>query len=343
VTNLQHLPRPAALTDTIAAVALTSIEICAGGGGQALGLERAGFKHLAVVELDPHACATLRWNRPYWNTLEDDVTQWRATRWRGKVDLVAGGVPCPPFSQAGKQLGSADERDLFPAALRIVRECQPDAVVLENVRGLMGERFDDYRANIDAELNAEGFATRWKILNACDFGVPQLRPRTVLVALRDDIASHFKWPTGRRGAPTVGEVLAPAMAAAGWESAGAWAAGANRIAPTLVGGSTRHGGPDLGPTRARQAWAVLGVDGRRIADAAPQPGFTGLPGLTLEMAALIQGFPPEWQFFGRKTHAYRQVGNAFPPAVARAVGLRVASALRRARREPEPVSRQAAA
>src|ERR1051325_8444695 len=104
---------------------LTSIEICAGAGGQAVGLERAGFEHLALIELDRHACATLRLNRPYWNTLEDDVTEWHATKYRGKVDLFAGGVPCPPFSVAGKQLGAKDERDLFPHAVRLVRECQP--------------------------------------------------------------------------------------------------------------------------------------------------------------------------------------------------------------------------
>jgi DNA (cytosine-5)-methyltransferase 1 len=149
-------------------MSLSSIEICAGGGGQALGLEQAGFKHLAVVELDPHACATLRSNRPYWNTIEEDVTRWRATRWRVTVDLLAGGVPCPPFSKAGKQLGSQDERDLFPAALRIVRECQPEAIMLENVRGLMDERFDAYRAAIDAELALDGFTTAWRVLNASD-------------------------------------------------------------------------------------------------------------------------------------------------------------------------------
>jgi site-specific DNA-cytosine methylase len=103
-------------------VPLTSIELCAGAGGQALGLEQAGFRHLAVVELDHHACATLRVNRPYWNTVQEDVTAWHAERYRGQVDLLAAGVPCPPFSKAGRQLGADDVRDLFPHALRIVRE-----------------------------------------------------------------------------------------------------------------------------------------------------------------------------------------------------------------------------
>jgi DNA (cytosine-5)-methyltransferase 1 len=117
------------------------------------------------------------------------------------------------------------------------------------------------------------------------------------------------------------------MARNGWRGANAWAKKANKIAPTLVGGSKKHGGPDLGPTRARAAWLTLGVDGRTIAEEAPPTGFTGIPRLTVEMAARLQGFPEEWQFVGKKTHAYRQVGNAFPPPVAEAVGLQIAQAI----------------
>jgi DNA (cytosine-5)-methyltransferase 1 len=307
---------------------LTSIEICAGAGGQAIGLAEAGFAHLALVEIDQHACATLRANRPYWNTIQDDVAEWRALRYRGKVDLLAGGVPCPPFSKAGKQLGSADDRDLFPEALRLVRECRPTAVMLENVRGLMDDRFTDYRSELDTAFKNEGYEPFWTVLNASDFGVPQLRPRTVLVALAPSLAAHFKWPVSRRTAPTVGEALVELMSRRGWEGAQAWKTRANKIAPTLVGGSTKHGGPDLGPTRARNEWAQLGVDGRRVVDAPPDPEFRGRPCLTVEMAAVLQGFPASWRFMGKRTHAYRQVGNAFPPPVAHAVGRKIAAAIR---------------
>jgi DNA (cytosine-5)-methyltransferase 1 len=317
---------------------LTSIEICAGAGGQALGLEGAGFDHLAVLEIDAHACATLRSNRPYWNTLQEDVTQWHATKYRGQVDLFAGGVPCPPFSKAGKQLGGDDERDLFPTALRLVRECQPKAVMLENVRGLLDPIFEDYRADLDRQLREDGYEPFWKLHQAADFGVPQLRPRTILVALKEPIAKHFAWPKPNKApAPTVGEILGAAMAADGWEGAEAWAAAANRIAPTLVGGSTKHGGPDLGPTRARTAWASLGVNGKLLGASAPPAGFTGMPTLTVQMAALVQGFPPDWRFMGRKTHAYRQVGNAFPPPVAKAVALKIAAAIKAAHRAASAV------
>ena len=94
---------------------MRSIEICAGAGGQALGLEQAGFEHVALIEIDKHACATLRKNRPGWHVIEDDVKNFSAIEYHG-VDLLAGGVPCPPFSIAGKQLGNDDERDLFPEA-----------------------------------------------------------------------------------------------------------------------------------------------------------------------------------------------------------------------------------
>ena len=125
----------------------------------------------------------------------------------------------------------------------------------------------------------------------------------------------------------MGEVLLEEMASGGWEGAEAWAAQASAIAPTLVGGSHKHGGPDLGPTRARQAWARLGVDGLTIANEPPEPGFRGNPRLTVKMASIIQGFPSDWQIAGKKTPAYRQIGNAFPPPVARALAASISVAL----------------
>ena len=148
------------------------------------------------------------------------------------------------------------------------------------------------------------------------------------VGLRPDAYDRFAWPTVHPLAPpTVGECLLAMMASRGWEGAEAWSRGASSTAPTLVGGSKRHGGPDLGPTRAKQQWAGLGVDGLGVADAPPQPGFTGVPRLTVAMAARLQGFPDDWRFSGRKTAAYKQVGNAFPPPVARAVGVQILKAL----------------
>ncbi len=310
--------------------ALTSVEICAGAGGQALGLEQAGFAHAAVVEIDADACETLRLNRGSdWKIVEGDVHCLDGREFWG-VDLVAAGVPCPPFSIAGKQLGSDDDRDLFPQVLRLVEEIAPRAVLLENVRGLAARRFDGYRAKVVGLLNELGYATWWDLIHASGNGIPQLRPRFVLVAVRPPWASCFRWPRPSGAEPpTVGEALYDLMGAGGWPGVEIWRQQAHGIAPTLVGGSKKHGGPDLGPTRARAAWKMLGVNGLGIANEAPGPEFPigQLPKLTLRMVARLQGFPDGWQFAGRKTSAYRQVGNAFPPPIARALGVAIMDAL----------------
>ncbi|SCZ64039.1 DNA (cytosine-5)-methyltransferase 1 [Epibacterium ulvae] len=308
---------------------LTSVELCAGAGGQALGLERAGFEHTALVDIDKHCCATLRHNRPNWNVLEEDVRDFKevAESYKG-VDLLAGGLPCPPFSVAGKQLGEKDERNLFDDALQIVDATRPRAVMIENVRGFLDAVFLDYREKLKKQLSKLGYETDWRLLNASDFGVPQLRPRVVIIALRKEFTGQFAWPDPLPHNPqTVGETLIDLMKERGWKGAEAWKEQASEIAPTIVGGSKKHGGPDLGPTRARRAWAALGVEGRTIAYEAPDPFHEGMPRLTVPMVARIQGFPDEWHFTGAKTNAYRQVGNAFPPPVAAAVARQLRAAI----------------
>lgn len=309
---------------------LTSVELCAGAGGQALGLEQAGYAHEALVEIDNHCRQTLSFNRPTWHVPDGeqaDLLQFNAQIYKG-IDLLAGGLPCPPFSIAGKKLGHADERNLFPAALRIVDETRPQAIMIENVRGFLDAVFADYRQELKRQLSQFGYETDWHLFNASDFGVSQLRPRVVIVAIRRDRADRFSWPVSSGSTPpTVGNTLFDLMRSRGWKGAEKWRAQADDIAPTIVGGSKKHGGPDLGPTRAKRAWATLGVDGMGIADLAPDRDFVGMPRLTVQMVARLQGFPDDWKFSGRKTAAYRQVGNAFPPPVAEAVARKLREAL----------------
>ncbi|MDO8611775.1 MAG: DNA cytosine methyltransferase [Dehalococcoidia bacterium] len=307
---------------------MTVLEICAGGGGQSLGLELAGFVHAGAVEIDADACLTLQRNRPQWNVIEGDIASVPGEDFTG-VDLLAGGIPCPPFSIAGKQLGENDERDLFPQVLRLAREMRPPAVMIENVRGLATSRFVAYRERLLKQLDNLGYDCFWALLNASDFGVPQLRPRFLLVGLQPPFSHHFGWPEPLDSRRTVGAALADLMGSKGWAGAEQWAFEADSIAPTIVGGSKKHGGPDLGPTRARKQWETLRVDGLGIADHAPPPAFplNGMPRLTTRMVARLQGFPDDWCFAGGKTSAYRQVGNAFPPPVAKAVGESIRAAL----------------
>jgi DNA (cytosine-5)-methyltransferase 1 len=309
----------------------------------------------------------------------------------GQLDLLAGGVPCPPFSLAGKRLGKDDERDLFPDALRIVRDLMPRAVMIENVRGILEppEVFIDYRRDILDELRELGYVIPeiegslsaqaqdrvmrkvWRRMDASKFGVPQLRPRAILVAIREDVLKSagvdFIWPARLDGkqATVVGE-LAETMemrcrkfwnknqygerAKAGertgrlvyrdWLRKATEAAEDGRgVAPTLVGGSRKHGGADLGPTRAKRAWEALGVDAMGVAndpaECDPERDLFRLAGpmLTVQQAAIIQGFPTGWKFQGKKTARYRQVGNAFPPPVAEAVGRAIAAVLRPEQRD----------
>ncbi|MGW2177813.1 DNA cytosine methyltransferase [Streptomyces sp. NPDC001732] len=346
----------------------TSVEICAGAGGQALGLERAGFEHALLIEMDKNACDTLRHNRPLWEVHEGDLRDYvksgaaRTLKSKVKIDLLAGGVPCPPFSLAGKQLGREDERDLFPTMIDLAGQLDPPAIMIENVRGLMQSKFDSYREEIMKDLRDLGYECDWRELQAGDFGVSQLRPRSILVALKPEYWKRFNvdgWylpPADQEPALSVGELLSASMKERGLKGKAFddWFDKAKAgIAPTLVGGSKKHGGADLGPTRAKRAWADLGVCGLGVADEPDKEtgktknpardlgtGTENGPMLTVRQAAMIQGFNPEpdekqWEFMGRKTAAYRQVGNAFPPPVAKAVGLQIMKALEAYRAQME--------
>jgi len=311
----------------------SAIELCAGAGGQALGLVQAGFTLVDLIEQDPHACATLtanarRLHLPTGTTVTPQDVRGYVPRSRRDrpIDLLAGGIPCPPFSVAGRQLGPDDERDLFPEVLRLARVLRPRALMIENVQGLMSQRFRRYREEIEDELTSAGLhVAHWDVVEASGFGVAQRRPRSILVALRKSLIRHFTAPSPKTRKTTVASALKPHLRH--WRGVHRWAEGAQSVAPTLVGGSRRHGGADLGPTGAKAAWERLGVNGHLLADEPPARNHTGLLTLTVEHAAILQGFPPSWRFEGGKTARYRQVGNAFPPPVARAFATAIRASL----------------
>ncbi|WP_256116002.1 DNA cytosine methyltransferase [Streptomyces sp. MnatMP-M27] len=312
---------------------LSSLEICAGAGGQALGLERAGFDPVMLIENDENSCKTLKLNRPSWDVLRADVIDFDPEEhpYVYDVDLLAGGLPRVKSAATIQRRESDNERKLLEAAVWLTHSVQPRAVLLENVPDLVTSgRFQNIRSWIVENLADVGYDVQWRVLDAADFGVAQHRRQGFLVAMRDPEFSRFEWPEpSAEPAPTVGEVLEASMSRAGWPGASSWVRRANEPAPAIVGGSPFRGGADLGPTGSKRAWARLGVNGNSIGDAVPGPDFPAdaLPKLNVRQVAALQSFPDEWRFFGRKTSVYRQVGHASPPLVAEAVGRRIAHAL----------------
>ncbi|WSU70980.1 DNA cytosine methyltransferase [Streptomyces sp. NBC_01102] len=313
---------------------LRSIEICAGCGAQALGLERAGFEPVLLIDSKADACFTIESNRPEWDVVCMDVTRFRVFERQDVigVDLLSGGLPRVKSAASVGRNEDTDERRVLRTTIDLARIIRPKAVLLENVPDLVGSPdFEADRLWITEALQQAGYGCHWAILNAADFGVPQNRRSGFLVALQAPYHSRYAWPKpANRTPPTVGQVLGPSMSMNGWPGAERWVEGADRIAPALVGGSDRRGGADLGPTGSKKAWEALGVNGSSLGDEPPGPDFPvdGLPKLTVEQAALIQSIPEDWHFTGGKTSRYRQIGHAMPPLLAHAVGEAVAAALR---------------
>ncbi|MFG3657289.1 DUF6339 family protein [Streptomyces sp. NPDC047706] len=312
----------------------TFVEICAGAGAQALGLEVAGFDPVLLIDSKADACFTIDLNRPAWDVVCMDIAQFSPSMRPDilGVDLLSGGLPRVRSSASVGRIEDSEERRAFRAAVGIVHEIKPKAVLFENVPDLVhSPDFAADREWMEEELLQEGLQATWHVLNAADFGVPQNRSSGFLVALRDPHFSRFVWPAPRTLIPsTVGQVLGPSMSARGWPGAELWTRTADRPAPALVGGSDRRGGADLGPTGSKKAWAALGVNGNSLGDEPPAADFPidGQPKLTVEQAAMIQGFPSDWKLFGGKTSRYRQVGHAMPPPLATAVGEAIADAFR---------------
>ncbi|PNG21880.1 DNA cytosine methyltransferase [Streptomyces cahuitamycinicus] len=319
----------------------TSLEVCAGAGGLALGLERAGFDPVLLIESRPIACETLRSNRPHWDVRELDILDFDPAEDQQVYDihLLSGGLPRVKSPAAvARTRGDDTELSVLKAAVDLVYGVQPRAILFENVSELITKSdYEPIRELIGEELGHLGYRVYWHVLNAKNFGVPQSREVGLLVAFKGDLIDRFEWPKPEAGsAPTVGETLRDSMGVRGWPDAAKWAAQADVIAPTIVGGSWDRGGADLGPTGAKQKWERMGVDGVTVADLVPDAAFSWNPAsgrrgrvpLTVDQVALLQGFPPDWHIAGLKTARYRQVGNATPPPLAQALGESIAKVLR---------------
>ncbi|MGW6575505.1 DNA cytosine methyltransferase [Streptomyces sp. NPDC054945] len=317
---------------------LTSLELCAGAGGLTLGLEAAGFDPIALLDTKPDSCATLRGNRPDWTVLEQDIRDFLPSDRPDLfaegtcVDLLAAGLPRLPSAASTMRKDSDEERYLLKATIWLAQAALPRAVLVENIPGFaLADAYAPTRRWVEENLREVGYRSSWGVLNACDFGVPQQRPHGFLVALRDLDFGRFAWPEpSGPPPPSVGTVLYESMARRGWPGAAAWARRADGPAPTIVGGSDKRGGPDLGPTGSKRAWERLGVNGGGIGDDVPDTSAPDdlLPKLTVPQVTRLQGFPADWVLAGRKTSSYRQIGNACPPPVAAAVGRALALALR---------------
>jgi DNA (cytosine-5)-methyltransferase 1 len=316
------------------------VDLCSGAGGLASGLESAGFSPVLLLDNKRQPCETLMANRPHWNVVCEDLVQFLPDEYPETldVDLLSAGLPRVKASAAVGRPDSDQELRLLTATIYLVHSIQPRALLLENLPSLVeSPAYAAIRNFVQAELAHLGYRYQWFVLNAADFGVPQERRQGILVALKEPWFHAFTppRPTVDKHVP-VGRALRRSMAARGWRDADIWAAQALAVAPTLVGGSENRGGADLGPSGTKRAWARMGVNAGALADEVPGPDYvwprsddpSQMPKITVDQAALLQAFPPEWQVTGRKTARYRQIGHATPPPVGRALGGAIATALR---------------
>ncbi len=323
----------------------TDIELFAGAGGLALGLEKAGFEHVALNELMKDACDTLRRNRPQWNVLEGDVAQISFEAYRGQVDMVSGGFPCQAFSYAGKKLGFEDTRGtLFYQFARVVKEVQPKIFLGENVRGLLEHNEGKTMATIKDVIHELGYTlVEPRFLKAIFYMVPQKRERLFLVGIRNDLADRltFTWPSPYKRILTLRDALK-----------------AGELYPTDVPNSPGQKYPQrkqeiLSHVPQGGYWRDLPVEmqkeymkgsfslpggktgmARRLSWDEPSLTLTCAPAqkqterchpeetrpLTTREYARIQTFPDDWEFSGKMDSVYKQVGNAVPVNLAYAMG-----------------------
>ncbi|MDX0567876.1 DNA (cytosine-5-)-methyltransferase [Sinorhizobium medicae] len=318
---------------------LKFLEICAGAGGQAIGLMQAGFQPVDLIERDINACKTLRKNWP-WPVVRKSLHRLSDFELRQRyhgIDLLAGGVECKAYSRVGKQRGPQDPRNLFDEAIRYVKAIEPRAFFFENVEGFKDDKFRLYRASVYRQLEEAGYdVAPLHDMVGTDFGLAQKRERVVLMGIRKAEGGEISAPVPTKRGITMGDVLKDVLFpyldqgdplydswASGWLSEHGWKSSRTVLSKLY----------DPKP-KLISDWEDIGfrIDRKRIADGAIKPGSIDLEGvlpyLTIEVIRILQGFPLAWEFIGKNPEIrFAQIGNAFPPQMAKAVGLAIARAL----------------
>ena len=327
---------------------ITAIDLFAGAGGLSLGLQMAGIEIVAAVESDPHCASTLSLHLPYASIYDDDIRNIALSSYRQKVDLVVGGPPCQPFSSGGLRASSSDSRDMMPSFLRAIEDIQPQAFLMENVRGLSVGQRSRYFNSLLTEFQNLGYQVSWQILNAADYGIPQKRQRLFLVGMHETnfifpqpthgngkknpyVAIKDILPQQQIGAPNTAKItyakrpdLRPSPYHGQLFNGGGRPINLDEPSPTILasaGGNKTHFLDNL--NLVPQYHKHLSNGGE------PRTGV--LPGarrLTVEESALIQTFPKDIIFTGPRTSQYTQIGNAVPPRMGLILGNYILKQLR---------------
>ncbi len=322
--------------------AVTAIELFAGAGGIALGLEQAGISTLEYVEFDKACCETLRANRPEWNVICDDIHNVSFKKYKDKVDIVTGGFPCQAFSYAGKKMGFDDTRGtLFHEFARCVKEVRPKMFLAENVRGLASHDNGRTLSVIIGVLEELGYTVQKQILNAAYFGVGQKRERIVIIGVKKGLPITFTYPKAEAKMTTLREALKDCPASIGEQYSekkrkvlalvppgGCWVDLPEEIAKEYMGKSYYSGGGRRGMAR-RISWdepsLTLTCSPSQKQTERCHPEETRP--FTVREYARIQSFPDNWAFSGGITDQYKQIGNAVPVELARRIGVQLKEAI----------------
>lgn len=322
------------------------LELFAGAGGLAIGLEQAGLKCIALNEIDRWAAETLRINRPNWNVMEGDIKNLSFINLKDKVDVVTGGFPCQSFSYAGKKLGLEDARGtLFYEFARIIDETRPKICIGENVRGLLSHDSGETLKGMISILDGLGYRVlEPKILKAIYFKVPQKRERLILVGIRKDIDIDFEYPKPSKNVYNLRQALKKGdlFSSDVPISPGAKYPESKRKILDLIppGGYWRDLPFDLQKQYMQKSFYLGGGKtgmARRISWEEPSLTLTCSPAqkqterchpdetrpFTVREYARIQTFPDDWKFAGPISAHYKQIGNAVPVNLAKSIGLSI--------------------